>query len=199
MMKRSFAELMLARKDAELAQRGADVLEKMEHALTQDLLALGQRMAALQSECSALIGGIDRGLAAAAKESALVDVAALVESEPLSNEAATGLRRKFGKTVFHMEQPAPAPLRPEWGASFSYERARRLSAGLLARVVELGNAEFEWEFDRSELARTRRRMNALRRIIIPDLEAKRKSLEEWLDEENREELGRRRWAEGVVA
>jgi vacuolar-type H+-ATPase subunit D/Vma8 len=198
MIKRSFAELMLTRKDEELADRGAEVLEKMEHALTQDLIALRQRMAALQSECSSLMSAIDRGLAKAMEKSILVDIEALVRAEPLNNQVKDGYKKKFGKMVFAIEPPGHAGAPPAWGASFDYERARQSSRELMGKVVELGNAQFEEQFDEAELAKTRRRVNALRKIILPDLAGKKKVLEEWLEEETREELGRRRWVEGVA-
>lgn len=198
MIKRSFAELMLTRKDQELAGRGAEVLEKMEHALTQDLIALRQRIGALQSGCSALMSGMDRDLARAMENSMLVDIEALVAAEPLNNQAKEGYKKKFGKLVFAMELTGQRGVRPAWGASLDYERARSSSGELVGSLIDLGNAQSEEGFDEAELAKTRRRVNALRKRILPDLAAKRKVLEEWLEEETREELGRRRWVEEVA-
>jgi V/A-type H+-transporting ATPase subunit D len=198
MIRRSFAELMLTRKDEELAERGADVLEKMEHALTQDLIALRQKIDALQSGCSSLMSDMDRDLANATERSVLVDIEALVASEPLNNQVKEGVRKKFGKLVFAFDPPAQKETTPAWGASSDYEHARRSSRELIEKMVELGNAQSEEGFDEAELSKTRRRVNALRKIILPDLQAKKKALDEWLEEENREELGRRRWVEEVA-
>jgi vacuolar-type H+-ATPase subunit D/Vma8 len=198
MIKRSFAELMLTKKDEELAGRGAEVLEKMEHALTQDLIALRQKISVLQSESSSKMSEIDRDLAKAVKNSTLVDIAVLVDAEPLNNLVKEGYTKKFGKLVFMIEPPSIQAIGPAWGASFDYERARQASRKLMAKLVALGNAQFEEGFDEAELSKTRRRVNALRKMILPDLHAKKKVLEEWLEEETREELGRRHWVEGVA-
>ncbi len=198
MMKRSFSELLRTKRDTELAERGADVLEKMENALTKEQLSLQRRVKDVESECLELMGRIEASLAAATDSAVMSDVEKLIETEELDNRFSIGHKKKFGKLISVMEPVPPAVLTSRWGAPIAYEDARALSKKLLAKLIDLGNAQNELAFIESELAKTRRRVNALRKVIIPDLEGRKKSLEEWMDEETREELGRRRWVEDVV-
>jgi V/A-type H+-transporting ATPase subunit D len=198
MIKRSFAELLRIRKDRELASRGADVLEKVENTLTKDLISLEAQVDSINSEIASMMDEIAAELGRAKKDSLLMDIEKAIGDEPIDNRFSMGTMKKFGKLISQMNPPSPADIEPKWGASFAYERARKISRKLLIRIVDLGNAQMQMEFVTQELAKTRRRVNALRRIIIPDLEARSKILGEWMDEETREELGRRLWIDEVV-
>ncbi len=198
MMKRSLSELLRIKKDTELAVRGAEVLEKMENALTKEQLELQARARGLEAECAGLMDRIEAALERAKEDSVLGDIERLIAQERIDNEYTIGYKKKFGKLISEMRKGEPMPRPPAWGAPLSYEEARSLAGDLLVKIVELGNTQSELAFIESELAKTRRRVNALRKVIVPDLEAQKKSLEEWIDEETREELGRRRWIEGVV-
>ncbi len=198
MMRRSFSELLRTKKDTELAERGADVLEKMENALTKEQLRLQKEAKGIEDECRGLMGRIEGSLEAATASAVLSDVEKLIQTEPLDNRIVPARKKMFGKLVEVIESPKPVLPESRWGAPLAYEEARSLSKKLLVRLIDLGNAQSELAFVESELAKTRRRVNALRKVIIPDLEERKKSLEEWIDEETREELGRRRWVEDVV-
>ena len=197
MIKRSFSELLRIRKDRELATRGADVLEKVENTLTKDLLSLEAQIKSINSEIASMMDDISSELKEAKEESMLVDIEKAIMDEPLDNRFSFVAMKKFGKLISQMERQQPSMSAPKWGASLAYERARKISKRMLIRIVDLGNAEMQREFVAGELAKTRRRVNALRRIIIPDLDSKEKILGEWMDEEIREELGRRLWSQEV--
>jgi V/A-type H+-transporting ATPase subunit D len=199
MMKRSYSELLRVKRDTELAERGADVLEKMENALTKEQLELQRKTTEMEEACKRLMDEIAGELRTASAESVMTDIERMIATEPLDNQASVENVKKFGKLVEHLRAvPGPAP-EPRWGAPFSYERARGLAKELGRALIELGNAQTDKAFIDAELAKTRRRVNALRKVIVPDLESRKKSLEEWIDEETREELGRRRWVEGVAS
>jgi len=198
MIKRSLSELLRTKRDEELAHRGADVLEKVENALTKDLLSLNTQIRAMDSEIASLMDRISDELKQAKTEAMLVDIEALIKEEELDNQVTLRMMKKFGKLISQMEQVAPITPSPRWGAPLSYEQARDEAKKLLLRIIELGNLETQREFVEIELAKTRRRVNALQKLIIPDLMAKKKVLEEWMEEETREELGRRHWVEGVA-
>jgi V/A-type H+-transporting ATPase subunit D len=198
MIKRSFSELLRIRKDRELATRGADVLEKVETTLTKDLLSLDSQIKSINSEIASMMDDISRELREAKEESMLVDIENAIAAEPLDNGFSFVAMKKFGKLISQMERKQPAGSTPKWGASLAYERAREISKKMLMRIVDLGNAQMQREFVAQELAKTRRRVNALRRIIIPDLDSRQKILDEWMDEEIREELGRRLWSQEVA-
>jgi V/A-type H+-transporting ATPase subunit D len=198
MIKRSFSELLRTKKDIELAPRGADVLAKVENTLTKDLLGLEEQIRSIDSDISAMMDEISKELGQARADSLLIDIDKALMDEPLENQVRMSKIKKFGKMVAQMESISPTERPPRWGASFAYERARALSKKMLIRIIELGNAQMQRDFVDSELRKTRRRVNALRKIILPDLNKKNKVLEEWMDEEVREELGRRRWVENEV-
>lgn len=198
MIRRSFSELLKTRKDEELASRGADVLEKVENALTKDLLSLDELIRSINSEISEMMDQITEELKQAKEDSLLIDIEKTIAEEPLDNQVSMTTMKKFGKLLSQMQPISPKERPHKWGASFAYERARATSRKLLVRIVDIGNAEIQRDFVAQELAKTRRRVNALRKIIIPDLLSKGKVLEEWMDEETREELGRRQWVEEVV-
>lgn len=197
MMKRSFSELLRVRRDQELAQRGATVLEKMENAMTKELTFLHQKMDQFQHECHLMMRSISSELEDAKKRSILIDVEKLIATEPPDNKVEPASKKKFGKLISVMAPIEPKEPKPRWGASFSYEKAHKTSKRLLATIIDLGNAQIEADFTKNELAKARRRVNALRKIILPDLASKRKELEEWMEEDTREELGRRQWVRGV--
>ncbi len=198
MMRRSFSELLRTKRDTELAERGADVLEKMENALIKEHLELQSKARSIEDECVAIMGSIESSLSSATDSAVMADVEKLISTEPLDNKVEMGKKKKFGKLIEVMLPSGAAGLERRWGAPISYEEARSLSKKLRSRLIDLGNAQSELEFIESELAKTRRRVNALRKVIIPDLEGRKKSLEEWIEEEAREELGRRRWVEDVM-
>ena len=198
MIKRSFSELLKTKKDEELALRGADVLEKVENALTKDLLAVEQKIDSLNSNISSLMDEISKELGHAKSDSMLVDIEVLVSREPLDNIINVGRKKKFGKLISYVEQPPLKEPVPTWGTSFAYESAKKTSKKMLPLIVMLGNAQTERQFVEKELSNTRRRVNALRKMVLPDLRSKKKLLDEWVDEEAREELGRRNWVEKVV-
>ncbi len=199
MMKRSYSELLRVKRDTDLAERGASVLEKMENALTKEQIGLQKRCSDIELECRTLMGSIEDSLKAAAAESVVSDVEGMIAAEPLDNKVSMENVKMFGKLVEHVRgEPGPA-LGPRWGAPFAYEEARESARKLKGKLMDLYNAQSDKRFIDAELAKTRRRVNALRKVILPDLEGTKKSLEEWIDEEAREELGRRRWIEEVAS
>lgn len=198
MMKRSYSELLRSKGDEALSVRGADVLEKMENALMKELILLERMILQVGGRCASMMDEINGQLERARKNAVLVDIGTMIENEQLGNEVELGYKKKFGKLVEVMKHPILVKPLPRWGAPFAYERARALSKKLLIEIINLGNAQAEKSFVDEELGKTTRRVNALREIIIPDIRKKRKMLEEWVEEERREELGRRQWAERMV-
>jgi V/A-type H+/Na+-transporting ATPase subunit D len=180
----------------ETARRGLDVLEQKRQALFREQARLAGSRAATQhawAECAreAAAWG-DRALAVAGERR--LRLAAAGVTEPCTVEVEW--RNALGTAL-----PVSATVRPAAGADLvalgggsAVALAARAHTEAVAAAAAEAAARAAWEALREELEATTRRQRAIERRWIPEHEAELQRVELALDEREREEIARARWA-----
>jgi V/A-type H+/Na+-transporting ATPase subunit D len=186
------SNLMDTRKTLELARVGHDILDKKSEVLTVQLVRAAHDAARVQSEMQALVavayGALDEARLVMGREH--LEWAALSVPETIEIEITP--RSVMGVTVPHVEIKGGPP-EVTYGMGNTTvaldEMVHRFRA-VLAKVPELAQAfAAVWRLA-DELQKTRRRVNALEHVFIPEYEQTVDYIEDVLDEREREELSR---------
>jgi V/A-type H+-transporting ATPase subunit D len=190
--------LWLARR-LEVAQRGVDVLDQKRQALLREQQRLEESLAATSSTWEQLgreaSAWNDRALAIAGERR--LRLAAGRAGAPC--EVEVEWRNALG-TVFPnaaAARPAPGSDLVALGGGSAVALAARAHAAAVGAAAAHGAARAAHEAVTVELAAATRRQRAIEQRWIPEHEAALARLELMLDEREREEIARARWAAGV--
>ncbi|MCQ8894517.1 MAG: V-type ATP synthase subunit D [Methanolinea sp.] len=195
-------ELLRLRKQETLAQRGHDLLEEKLDAMV--VAFLGYRQAYLEQKYRvreayrSARAALDR----AEMVAGTVTVDEVAQSSPPLPEIPLGTRLVMGVRVPSL--PAgPLPVHQQGygllGTSSTIDTASRKFEELTREIIVLAEREGTARRLSQEIQRTRRRVNALERILIPRLQATRKYIEMHLEEREREDQFRRKRIKHIKA
>ena len=172
-------ELARLKRRLSSAKRGHKLLKDKSDEMTRRIAAERTRAARLRAEVDAIYPAVferfERARAAAGEERFLCAVA--VSSEPLTVDCGE-------ERVLSVAVPKLC-LSGAIAAKFSYpfselpscvDEGARLLCELVPRLVELAEAEARLETLERETERTKRRVNALEYVMIPEIEADRRTV-----------------------
>jgi V/A-type H+-transporting ATPase subunit D len=182
-------QLLRLRRRLTLAKRGHKLLKDKQEELMRRFLGMVHDARDLRSEVETEIAGAHRAFVSARLE---MDGAAMAEALAFSQrivelkaEREQVMNLKVPK--FHVELPEGAELGYGYGdTTLDLDRALEMYAGLLPKLMSLAEVEKSIQLLASELEKTRRRVNALEHILVPNLEETIRFISDRLSEMERE-------------
>ncbi|HSC27870.1 MAG TPA: V-type ATP synthase subunit D [Vicinamibacterales bacterium] len=182
----------LVRKRAAV-RAGVDLLERKREALIREL---ENRVVLAEERRGALAAALQK--ARARLEHAVVDIGAPAAEAAALAQALPGSLRRREEVVLGVHLPRVAatfePLRLSYGfggTSASLDDAALAFRALLPLVVELAAQETAVRNLRRALQRTSRTLNALKDVLLPEVEADVRAVAAALEDEDRDERVRR--------
>ena len=196
-------ELLRQRKRLALARRGHRLLENKRDELMRHFLRLIEQTRGLRERVEGrLAEGLRLFLLARA------ETAPEALNEALMGGAETRLRAQVRlENVMSVPVPRFALQEPSEAQIYRYglattpahlDRALQILAEVLPEMVQLAELERAIELLADEIERTRRRVNALEQILIPQLEETIRRIQDALDEMERASRARLQRLKGVA-
>jgi V/A-type H+/Na+-transporting ATPase subunit D len=185
------SNLLRLRENFGFVKEGHELLDQKREVLLEELLDVYRESAQARQ---ALDGALQRAYSGL-REALLATGRAAVEAEALAARTAVRLRvreRSIMGVVVPLldaefeEEPAPAAA-PGWG-SVAAPRVARQIRELLADAVHVAEIEISCRRLATELQKTRRKVNALEHIFIPEYRDTIRFIESSLEEKEREAL-----------
>jgi V/A-type H+-transporting ATPase subunit D len=188
------SRLIALRREREAAAGGRDLLERKREVLLRELQAhtcLRDRQRTLAAEA---LGEARARLADARVElgGAVVDAAALAQPPA---PAVERLETRVAGVALPRLRAAPRAFAPAYGpggTAASLDQAGAAFVAAVPPVLALASADAGVRALAAALARTVRLLNALDRIVLPEMGREIRFVEEALEEEERDERARRR-------
>lgn len=190
------SRLLTLRRDREAARRGQELLEQKREVLLRELLRrtrvrddLGQRAAVALAEARARLRQAQTELGRLA-----VDSAALAQTEMVSVERRS---KKLLGIALPALQGRFKPFRPRYGPGGTAETLDRAGVAFtdaLPMLVRLAEEDLAVRNLQQGFAKTVRRLNALEKVVLPQLDQEIRAVTSAIEEEERDEASRRkRW------
>ena len=182
--------LIASKKTLSLSTMGYDLMDKKRNILIREMMGLVDQAKQLRDEVDAIY---DQAFAALRNANiTLGDIAEIAESVPLDDGITIGYRSVMGVDIptIHLEK---RPLELSYGL---YDSNSQLDYAFLCfqKVKEITVTLAEIENAAAGLSdaivKTQRRANALKNVVIPNLESTVKYISDSLDEKDREEFSR---------
>ena len=188
------SQLLRIREELGAAHDGRDLLDRKREAIVRALAERVPRRAALIKEAADRLSGARAALGRAelAMGRAAVDAAALAQPPlpPLDVQelAVVGVRVPLVRITTKEFQPEYGPA----SGSAQLDEAGAAFTAALTPLADLAAEDTAVRALQAALSRTSRRLNALDKELIPDLEHQIRTLTAALEEEERDEAVRRR-------
>lgn len=182
--------LIASKKTLSLSTMGYDLMDKKRNILIREMMGLVDQAKQLRDEVDAIY---DQAFAALRNANiTLGDIGEIAESVPLDDGITIGYRSVMGVDIptIHLEK---RPLELSYGL---YDSNSQLDYAFLCfqKVKEITVTLAEIENAAAGLSdaivKTQRRANALKNVVIPNLESTVKYISDSLDEKDREEFSR---------
>jgi V/A-type H+-transporting ATPase subunit D len=190
------SRLLLLRRHRDAARRGHELLEQKHEVLLREWLRRTPVLAQLREQAAVELARARARLREAQVEIGewAADAAALAQPEIASVEVRD-------RTLLGVAVPAlrgrVAGFRPSYatgGTAASLDRAGAAFAGLLSRLIRLAEEDLAVRNLKEGLTKTTRRLRALEKVVLPDLEREIREVTAALEEDERDESFRRkRW------
>ncbi len=190
-------ELLKLRKRELLAQKGHDLLEEKRDALVIEFFRMVEDLRERRRRLDMAMGEAYKKLEVAQMTVGNRKLREISYGVPRMGEIEIDVRHLMGvgMPVIHAAGPSPSSRMRGYGYAFTSATVDEV-ADRFARVFEevLCLAEMEGSLLRlaQEIERTKRRVNALESIVIPQLQATQKHIESHLEELEREDIFRRK-------
>jgi V/A-type H+/Na+-transporting ATPase subunit D len=182
------------RRDREAAQRGRDLLEQKHEVLLRELI---QRTRIRDEESTRATAAVDRArrlLREAEIELGPLAIDAAALAQPTAVSVSWHGAPLVGVVLPQLRMP-PIVFRPLYGTGGTAESldcAGVAFADALTAVVRLAEAEEAARNVRLGLRKTARRLNALDKVVLPQIERDLRQLRSAIEEEERDEASRTR-------
>ena len=182
--------LIASKKTLSLSTMGYDLMDKKRNILIREMMGLVDQAKQLRDEVDAIY---DQAFAALRNANiTLGDIGEIAESVPLDDGITIGYRSVMGVDIptIHLEK---RPMELSYGL---YDSNSQLDYAFLCfqKVKEITVTLAEIENAAAGLSdaivKTQRRANALKNVVIPNLESTVKFISDSLDEKDREEFSR---------
>jgi V/A-type H+-transporting ATPase subunit D len=183
-------ELIARKAQIDLAEKGRDLLEQKRSALMKEIMRVADRVmaeaGALQQAADQALRALSRAEAVAGTEAVRSAALAARGEFPLGLETVNVMgvkvphfeprqvrRTRLGRDAAMVERSLTLD---EAGAAFEHE---------VEAILKLADSELRLVRLTAEIRRTSRRVNALKHVLIPRLEAERDRIQFTLDERER--------------
>ena len=189
-------ELMRLRRELEVARRGHRLLKDKRDGMMQIFLELAQENVRLRADADTLLGQAaeSMALARAVLQPEILGEALQLTSKPVE----VTVRQKQVMAVDLPEITIDADLMeekrmPQYGLAMTsgdVDVAVEKLGQALPALLKLASVEKQVQLLASELEKTRRRVNSLEHILMPDLEENIRAIRMKMDENERDNLTR---------
>ncbi len=189
-------ELMRLRRELEVARRGHRLLKDKRDGMMQVFLELAQENVRLRADADRLLGQAaeSMALARAVLQPEILGEALQLTSKPVE----VTVRQKQVMAVDLPEITIDADLMeekrmPQYGLAMTsgdVDVAVEKLGQALPALLKLASVEKQVQLLASELEKTRRRVNSLEHILMPDLEENIRAIRMKMDENERDNLTR---------
>ena len=172
----------------EFATLGHELLDQKRNILVNELLGHVDRAEAFLSECNAAIAVAFRHLLEAARRTGIVELGHIASSVDISSEIELTRRRVMGVAlpIVETEFSEHPPYFSSIGSSVWIDSAIARFKAALEITGKLAETKISIVRLSREVKKTIRKVNALEKIAIPDLEETVTTITERLDEAERE-------------
>jgi V/A-type H+-transporting ATPase subunit D len=180
-------ELLRLKKRTTLAKKGHKLLKEKRDGLMQEFLALIREVKQLRSE-------VDKELSEALNKFTMAgavmepQAVRMIQNLKLYSVSATGIDKNvMGVHIpeFDIRQEESDDKYPWWATSPELDSALVYFRDVLPRLMELAAKEKAADLLAQEIEKTRRRVNALEYVLIPQLQTTSKYIQMKLEEQGR--------------
>lgn len=180
-------ELLRLKKRKTLAQKGHKLLKEKRDGLMREFLALIREVKKLRAEVDAKLGiaQLHFGMAEAVMESQMQTILGMLELQSVSAKGRE--KNVMGVKIpeFEIKQAESEGSYPMWETSPQLDIALARFKEVLPKLLELTAKEKAAELLAQEIEKTRRRVNALEHVLIPQLTQTTKYIRMKLEEQGR--------------
>lgn len=196
-------ELQKIRKRIVLSERGLELLQDKLDAMIGEMTRMKGEYDALAGECMKHVQSAYPALTRAGMSMGWRNLAALAATSDEMKDVDMHTRNIMGRRVPEISIPerlrdSPLPGYTLSGTTSYVDSARAEFEELTLAYLRLAEAEGVMRSLNSEIKKTRRRVNALENVLIPSLNATAGYIGSYLEELEREELFRRKWAKSAL-
>ena len=184
-------ELTRLKKKLETAQRGHKLLKDKRDELMRRFLDLVRENQALRARVEATVAQANKNfvLARAVMQDEALSTALLAAKQETTIDVGTRNVMSVELPVFSMQTRTPNPTDVySYGLAFTsadLDDAVSQLAGLLPDLIRLAEVEKSAQLLAAEIEKTRRRVNALEHVMIPQTQAQIRAISMKLDENER--------------
>jgi H(+)-transporting ATP synthase subunit D len=193
------SRLIGLRREKEAAEGGRELLDRKREVLLRELQAWTRTRESRRAEAAEALGAARARLVEARVELGAGALEAACLAQPAAPDLQASALHVAGVRLPALRTPARtfAPCYGPGGTSASLDEAGAGFLRALDPVVQLASADAAVRALGAALARTARLLNAVDRIVLPELGGEIRSVEAALEEEERDEAVRRRWRVGA--
>jgi V/A-type H+-transporting ATPase subunit D len=180
--------LLRLRTEYSFAREGHELLDQKKDILTTELLALVDRARAAERQMDELLAAAFQALRMAIVRGGRNEVAETAAAVSVKSSISVSTRRVMGVTLPEVEISV-GPLSPAFSpgeTSFWVDEASLRFAAALKALGNLVETKVSLRRLAKEVKKTMRRVNALEKIALPDLEESVKYITDALEESERE-------------
>jgi H(+)-transporting ATP synthase subunit D len=194
------SRLIGLRREKEAAQGGRELLDRRREVLLRELQAWTRTRESRRAEAAEALGAARARLVEARVELGAGALEAACLAQPAAPDLQASALHVAGVRLPALRAAAARTFAPCYGPGGTSASLDEAGAGFLRAldpVVQLASADAAVRALGAALARTARLLNAVDRIVLPELGGEIRSVEAALEEEERDEAVRRRWRVGA--
>jgi V/A-type H+-transporting ATPase subunit D len=190
-------ELLKLRKREVLAQKGHDLLEEKRDAMLMEFFRMAEELSEQRRKLDQITAQAFENLAKAQMMAGLGGVNDVSGAVPDVGKFTMNVRHIMGVAVPVIA--SPPDLRHSIGRGYGYagtcaalDEAADSFTQVLVQTLKVAETENTLQKVAQEIEKTKRRVNALEKVLIPELRATQRHIESHLEELEREDLFRRK-------
>ncbi|AMB98878.1 ATPase [Aerococcus urinaehominis] len=192
--------LMQIQNTLTLSQSGYQLMDRKRMILMNEIMAIVKQVQQLQVELDQTLTKAYQELAVANASQGILSVYEAASNIPLSDGLRVQVRSVMGSEVPNLKYRAQA-LKPAYSfgnTTIAMDRARLAFEEVKKLQIQLGQLENAAYRLANNIQKTKKRVNALQNVTIPQLENAQKTISSALEEKEREEFTRLKVVKRII-
>ena len=184
--------LILAKNSLALSRQGFELMDKKRNILIRELMELIEEASDIQKEIDTTFTSAYQALQKANIQMGIHEVEGISQKIPLEDSIVIKRRSVMGTEIpkVEYEQQELKPHYAFWGTKMALDEACEKFQKVKELTIQLAQIETSAYRLAYNIKKTQKRANALQNITIPHYEGLAKSIQESLEEKEREEFTR---------
>ena len=184
--------LILAKNSLALSRQGFELMDKKRNILIRELMELIEEASDIQKEIDTTFTSAYQALQKANIQMGIHEVEGISQKIPLEESIVNKRRSVMGTEIpkVEYEQQELKPHYAFWGTKMALDEACEKFQKVKELTIQLAQIETSAYRLAYNIKKTQKRANALQNITIPHYEGLAKSIQESLEEKEREEFTR---------